>query len=105
MWDKAGIGGVERQFGVRQPGVCDNLRMNQVGELPDAVGDPRSRSREVRITVHNHCPYRQAQLRGTLERLLEAEAAGRHDYQLRLLAEDGIPGGRERVFARLAEHV
>ncbi|HET8894507.1 MAG TPA: hypothetical protein VFM96_10465 [Gaiellaceae bacterium] len=76
-----------------------------MGELADTVREPWRRPGEVGIAVHDHRAHREAQVVRALDRLLEAEPTCRHDDQLRLLAEDGLPRGREGVLARLAEDV
>src|SRR5579859_4389888 len=89
------------QLDAGEPRVGDGLRMDQMGELANAVGEARRRPREVRVAVDDHGPHRKAQVGRPLDRLVEAEPARRQHDQLRFLSENRLPCRREGVLTRL----
>ena len=79
--------------------------MQDLGQLGDAVSDPRRRPREVGVRVHADRGRRQLDPGRLGLGASAVEPAGRHHDQLRPLGGDRVPRGRVRRLAGQAQHV
>src|SRR5213078_1789017 len=83
----------------RQPGVSDEIGMEQMPELPHPVGEPRCRPRVIPIAVDRHRPAWPIDPLGARSRMTGAESARPDDDELRLEREHRLPARRVRRLA------
>src|SRR3954451_12189961 len=95
----------DRELDCADPGILDCLGMEEVAELPNAVGQARAGARVVTVAVDRDRRAREAEPGRPPCSFPGAKATRCEDKELGLLLEHRFPGGRVRRLARQAEHV
>jgi hypothetical protein len=80
-----------RQIDIRKSRIGDEFRMDEEGELFDAVGDPGRRARVVGVRVDGHGATTELRKHGLTGGSCVVEAAGCDDDEFGPLFEHGLP--------------